>query len=147
MTKQEVIQLITNGGSGPSYYVSLKNALAQAPAKNLSLISHYNRQAYSAQRLNTLVYDVKKAWSIKDADLKAAPKAEAKQKLKPEAKSKVNSEDWTSLDLSSLDYRKELKPLAAQVAEQSGDEPKSQKKADLIAFLKEKKSEETSGME
>jgi len=136
MTKQDVISILNGTQSAPAKFSQLVQALGVAPVKNLASVAFYNRSGFNAQRLKSLIYDVKKSYGISDSDLSAAPKAKPK-KEQPKKEEKINLE----VDFSKLNYHKELKPLAQQVAEQTGDEPKSQKKADLIAFLEEKKAE------
>jgi len=137
MTKQEVISILNSKGSDQSKFGRLILALQQAPVKNLASVSFYNRSGFSAQRFKTLVYDVKKSYGITDGDLSAKPKAAPKA---PEPK-KDSKEIDLEVDFEALDYHKELRPLAADVAEATGDEPASQKKADLIAFLEQAKKE------
>jgi len=143
MTKEDVILILNDSSSDKSKFSRLIPALQQAPIKNLANVSYYNKAGYSAQRFKTIVYDVKKSYSITAADLSAFQKVE---KSKPEGKTAkattpLDLKTALDVDIHALNYHKELRPLANDVADHLGEELESQKKADLIAYLEEKKSE------
>lgn len=140
MTKDEVITIINSDLSEPAKFGALTQALNKAPVKNLSMANFYNRSGYSKARLKTLEYDVLKAFSISKADLSSVVSSKPKAKNpKPEAKSDFDIETALDVDFSTLNYHKELRPLASDVADALGEELESHKKADLIAYLEEKK--------
>ena len=136
MTKQEVIEVFVEKKSNASLFNDLMRCLQQAPLKNLSLISFYNRSGFSKQRLKSLIYDVKKAWGIKDAEIKKAAKPKEKPVLSKELQFKL-----AEVDLDQLNYNDQLKPIAAEVAKELDHTFLNQKKSTLLDFLKEKKSE------
>lgn len=136
MTKQDVINLFIEKESDQSFFNDAVRALQKAPAKNLSLISFYNRSGFSKQRVKSLAYDVKKAWNIKDAEIKEANAPEPVAELPDELK-----EELAAADLDQMNYNKEIKPLAATVAKALNHSFTNQKKATLVNFLQQKKSE------
>lgn len=138
MTKQEVIERLKAKQTDSQKFMALLLALQQAPNKNFTLVGSYNRKGYSPSQLKTLKYDVKKAYNISHTDLSAkATKTESKPKYDKEEIFK----NLVEVNLYKLDYHKGLKPLAADLAERLGGEPKSLRKADLIDFIEEKKSD------
>lgn len=136
MTKQEVIQLFVDKKSNESLFNDLMRALQQAPLKNLSLVSFYNRSGFSKQRLKSLIYDVKKAWAIKDADIKKISEADKEPVLSEKLQQKL-----AQSDLDQMNYNDELKPLAAEIAKELNHKFLNQKKDTLLGFLSQKKSE------
>lgn len=146
MTKDEVVKIINSDLSDSAKYGALTQSLNKAPVKNLSLVNFYNRSGFSKARLKTLEYDVKKAFNISKADLSAKvdPKSAKSKPVDAENTEDVQTDFDIQValnaDFASLNYHKELKPLANDVADFLGEELKSQKKADLIAYLEEKKS-------
>ena len=136
MTKEQVIQLFVDKKSNESLFNDLMRALQQAPLKNLSLVSFYNRSGFSKQRLKSLIYDVKKAWAIKDADIKKVSEADKEPVLSEELQQKL-----AEADLEKMNYNDELKPLAAEIAKELNYKFLNQKKDTLLGFLSQKKSE------
>lgn len=94
-------------------------------SKNAREIAAYNSGGVAS--LDKLEYDLKKYLGIRDLEVHSFTKKASKEK--PVV--------FTLADLEDLDYHKELKPLAASLAEKYGKEPASQKKADLLDFILE----------
>ncbi len=126
---------------------------------NPMLSRNYNRSGYSKNNLKTLEYDVKQLYEVSAGDLKKVlnqvqddkvkdleTSAEQEGKEVPDqarddkAKGQV-AEDIEKVNLKEADYYKEILPLATKWAASKGEDLKSRKKADLIAYLEAAKEE------
>lgn len=167
MEKSEVVQIINGENSEKQKFSELVMALSKAKYPNLSLVSHYNRSGYSKSNFSTLLYDVKKAFGIKPADLlvvlkKAKVKASEEVETKEEASEEVKSievaseevseeapsektdleqanEKLANLDLETANYHQDIVPLANELASLLNLELPGKSKAVLVSFLEEQK--------
>jgi len=158
MDKKKVINKIKDAELNERQrFSALIPALSSAPRKNLSLTAHYNRSGFSKDRLKSLIYDVQKAWSISDAELRNAVFVVKKgKKAKKSKKADLGKEDETQTEeekanalqqaneeLKALDLEKagyhEFKGLAFTLAKLLDVELQDKTSATLSAFLAEQK--------
>lgn len=138
--KNAVLELLASHPKAPkARYKVLVEKLKELDGATPSQKRFYNAAMYSPVNLEGLEYDLKKLCGITDREVKKLVSAN-KQEVKdldvivelPEAlKDKLQD-----LDLESANYNTELKPIAKELSEALGVEPISQKKVDLIAFIK-----------
>ena len=138
--KNAVLELLASHPKAPkARYKVLVEKLKELDGATPSQKRFYNAAMYSPVNLESLEYDLKKLCGITDREVKKLVSAN-KQEVKdldvivelPEAlKAKLQD-----LDVENANYNTELKPIAKELSEALGVEPISQKKVDLIAFIK-----------
>lgn len=138
--KESVIAVLASHPKSPKErYKALVEQLKDLPGATPSQKRFYNAALYSPVNLSSLEYDLKKLCGIIDREVKnmvLANKQDAKEldvvvELPEELKAKLQD-----LDIENANYNTDLKPIAKEITEALGVEPESQKKVDLIAFIK-----------
>lgn len=136
--KVEVIEAIVSLAKQPKErFKKLLQLLLDSPKSTPGQKRYYNSAGFSPARLSSIEYDLKKLYSISDKDLHKAAKTRKLNNIE------VTKElpdtlllKYKDLDIDNADYNKELKPLAKTLSELLDKKPESNKKLDLIAFIK-----------
>lgn len=147
-TKNEVKEvLVTSYASPKEKFNAILAIFLKLDTVTEAQKRYFNAAGFSPNNLDALQYDIKKLCGIKDTELVSAKK-DVKKEVAPTPTIPVEAQTVIdTVDLNSLDYNKELKPLAKAVAEVLQVELPSQKKVDLIAFLEELKTPENNELE
>lgn len=143
-TKQQVLEIIHDNKNNPrkrfnALYDIFKENSEAAPAQK----RYFNSTGYSVTNLESLEYEVKKLYNIKDVEIRSFQKTEKKEETLDVivVGNGITQETLAvlmALDIDNANYHKEIKPIANKVAEEEKDELKEQKKDYLVNYLSDK---------
>lgn len=138
------LKALKHSGKPSEKFNALLQSFMQHPLKPGAAARHYNSAGFSKERLETLIYDVKKVYEISDVQLREFnPEPEKERGIKIVGAGNTQDafvtealKELLDADLENLDYHKELKPLAANVANELGEQIDSFKTEDLKNYLR-----------
>ncbi|MAR57245.1 MAG: hypothetical protein CMM93_08690 [Rickettsiales bacterium] len=142
--KASVIAILKGGDTPQGRFNQLLQKLLAHPEHAPGLAKHYNAAGFSKERLATLEYDVKKTYGVTNRDLISFEPLTDAPKTKTQSSGTNNSNALQTLfdgDIEAMDYHKELKPLATELAAERGDELPDMKGATLSEYLHKVKDE------
>lgn len=131
--KEQVIDFMQNDRT----LTGARNLYNKLPGRSLAFLGSINRMRATPDNVKRVAYEMCKLVGIKERNMeillsqpRTAPSA------KKDAPKKEAAADWLQIDPDKADYAAVLKPTAKKLQELTGEKPASQKKADLIEFIK-----------
>src|SRR5690606_14358644 len=143
MEKSKVIEVLHRNEEPQKQYNELLQLFMKHPHHGPALAKYYNASGFSKTNLETLRYDIKQTYDIADKEVRefvAEEKAEEKKVAEAPKLTEAEISEKLSVDLDSLDYNKELKPLATEISNALGHEIPNYKKETLQNYLKDQKA-------
>lgn len=141
-TKNEVKEALVSSHASPKEkFNAVLSKFLGLDEVSSSQKRYYNAAGFSPRNLESLIYDIQKVCGIKDTELITAAQevnvvieevAAPTLFLSEELKAQLHA-----MDFEKANYNTEIKPLAKAVSEALQEEPISQKKVDLVAFMQE----------
>lgn len=140
-TKDQVLKVLRDTNSAPhEAFNKLMELLRQTPQANAVTLRTYNQAGVNKETIARISYDLQQYHGIKDVELRPGY-IDTKVNIDAKAdKAPVSfTNELLSFDAEGVNYHKELKPFAIQLAESLDVELKDSKKSTLVAFVNEQK--------
>lgn len=115
-----------------------RNLYNHLPGRSLAFLGSINRMRATPENVKLVCYEMCKLVGIKERNLEIlfAKPVKSAAAPPPASEKKEPSVNWKTIDADSADYSTVLKPMAKKLQDLTGEKPASQKKADLIEFIK-----------
>lgn len=143
--KEQVLELLRdNKMKAHEKFNDALYLLRKHPHANPIAVRNFNQRGVSPEGLKNLLYDLKQVYKITDAEVRSKKQLvpQTPKKEKPETIGglpKSLAEQLAEINIEDANYHKELKPLAADIADFIGVELENWKTETLTHFLQTQK--------